>query len=135
MIYGDNPLKPKQQIKGSDLIAKRWLSHRFCARSAVKHDVSSRRFRGANQEAVNRERFFTLQNGSLQIIRAEKEDSGKYVCVASNTEGKAAVTAVLDVKGTGASCTSSANEGPPSLRGLKVTPLTCLSALLSSIYY
>uniref|UniRef100_H3DCJ6 Cell adhesion molecule L1-like b n=1 Tax=Tetraodon nigroviridis TaxID=99883 RepID=H3DCJ6_TETNG len=55
-------------------------------------------FRGANQEAVKGERFFTLQNGSLQIIGAEKNDSGKYVCVALNTEGKAAVTAVLDVK-------------------------------------
>lgn len=79
---------------------KLWLSHRFYARSVVKHDISSLRFRGANQEAVEGERFFTLQNGSLQIIVAEKEDSGKYVCVALNTEGKSAVTAMLDVKGT-----------------------------------
>uniref|UniRef100_A0A8C2Z3N4 Neural cell adhesion molecule L1-like protein n=1 Tax=Cyclopterus lumpus TaxID=8103 RepID=A0A8C2Z3N4_CYCLU len=46
---------------------------------------------------IGGERFFSL-NGSLQIISAEKNDSGKYVCVASNKEGKSAVTAVLDVK-------------------------------------
>uniref|UniRef100_A0A8C2XGS9 Cell adhesion molecule L1-like b n=1 Tax=Cyclopterus lumpus TaxID=8103 RepID=A0A8C2XGS9_CYCLU len=49
-------------------------------------------------EPIGGERFFSL-NGSLQIISAEKNDSGKYVCVASNKEGKSAVTAVLDVKG------------------------------------
>uniref|UniRef100_A0A8C4IM08 Neural cell adhesion molecule L1-like protein n=2 Tax=Dicentrarchus labrax TaxID=13489 RepID=A0A8C4IM08_DICLA len=43
-------------------------------------------------------RFAILQDRSFQIIRAEKNDSGNYVCVASNTEGKSAVTAVLDVK-------------------------------------
>ncbi|XP_034393105.1 neural cell adhesion molecule L1-like protein isoform X1 [Cyclopterus lumpus] len=48
-------------------------------------------------EPIGGERFFSL-NGSLQIISAEKNDSGKYVCVASNKEGKSAVTAVLDVK-------------------------------------
>lgn len=89
-----------KQIKGSDLIGKFWLAHRFYACSAVKHDISSLRFRGANQEAVEGDRFLTLQNGSLQIIGAEKDDSGKYVCAASNTEGTSAVTAVLDVKGT-----------------------------------
>ncbi|XP_027144719.1 cell adhesion molecule L1-like a isoform X2 [Larimichthys crocea] len=44
------------------------------------------------------DRLFTLPNGSLQIISAEKNDSGKYVCVAFNTEGKSAVNAILDVK-------------------------------------
>lgn len=53
-------------------------------------------------ESIKGERFFTLQNGSLQIIDAEKDDSGKYVCLASNMEGKSAVTAVLDVKGISA---------------------------------
>lgn len=38
------------------------------------------------------------QNGSLQIIIAEKRDSGKYVCVASNREGKSSIAAMLDVK-------------------------------------
>uniref|UniRef100_A0A8D3DWZ3 Neural cell adhesion molecule L1-like protein n=1 Tax=Scophthalmus maximus TaxID=52904 RepID=A0A8D3DWZ3_SCOMX len=45
------------------------------------------------------ERFFPLQNGALQIIRAEKDDSGEYVCAAFNMMGDSAVTAVLDVKG------------------------------------
>ncbi|KAM7404540.1 hypothetical protein PAMP_011882 [Pampus punctatissimus] len=49
-------------------------------------------------ETVEGTHVFSLQNGSLQITRAEKADSGKYVCVAFNTEGKSAVTAVLDVK-------------------------------------
>lgn len=44
------------------------------------------------------ERVLHLQNGSLQIISAEKDDSGKYVCAANNTQGWSAVTAVLDVK-------------------------------------
>lgn len=48
-------------------------------------------------ETIEGERFLSL-GGSLHIIGAEKNDSGKYVCVASNTEGKSAVTAVLDVK-------------------------------------
>ncbi|XP_023283342.1 neural cell adhesion molecule L1-like protein isoform X3 [Seriola lalandi dorsalis] len=49
-------------------------------------------------ETIRGERFISLQNGSLQIITAEKNDSGKYVCAAFNTEGDSAVTAVLDVK-------------------------------------
>ncbi|XP_028438136.1 cell adhesion molecule L1-like a isoform X4 [Perca flavescens] len=50
-----------------------------------------------DDKAIEGERFLAL-SGSLQIIGAEKNDSGKYVCVASNTEGKSAVTAYLDVK-------------------------------------
>ncbi|XP_010779497.1 neural cell adhesion molecule L1-like protein isoform X2 [Notothenia coriiceps] len=42
-------------------------------------------------------RFFPL-NESLQIISADKKDSGRYECVASNSEGMSAITAVLDVK-------------------------------------
>lgn len=53
-------------------------------------------------ETIEGERFFTLQNGSLQITSAEKNDSGKYVCVAFNSVGESAVTAVLDVKGISA---------------------------------
>ncbi|XP_077459606.1 neural cell adhesion molecule L1-like protein isoform X13 [Stigmatopora argus] len=49
-------------------------------------------------ETIERERFVTLQNGSLRISNVEKKDSGEYVCVADNSEGKSSVTAVLAVK-------------------------------------
>ncbi|XP_035015166.1 neural cell adhesion molecule L1-like protein isoform X11 [Hippoglossus stenolepis] len=49
-------------------------------------------------ETIKGERFLSLQNGALQIIRAEKDDSGVYVCAAFNTEGELTVTALLDVK-------------------------------------
>ncbi|KAM9351194.1 cell adhesion molecule L1-like a isoform 2-T3 [Symphorus nematophorus] len=49
-------------------------------------------------EIIEGERFVALENGSLQIISAEKNDRGNYVCIAFNMEGKSAVTAVLDVK-------------------------------------
>lgn len=64
--------------------------------------LSSSRARDDTRETTQGERFISLQNGSLQIISAEKDDSGKYVCSAFNTEGAAAVTAVLDVKGISA---------------------------------
>uniref|UniRef100_A0A7N9AZB9 Neural cell adhesion molecule L1-like protein n=1 Tax=Mastacembelus armatus TaxID=205130 RepID=A0A7N9AZB9_9TELE len=51
-----------------------------------------------SSKAIDEERFFALQNGSLQIISAEKNDSGKYVCIAFNSLGKTEVTALLDVK-------------------------------------
>lgn len=54
--------------------------------------------KGESPEPIAGERFFALQNGSLRITGAEKNDSGKYVCAASNTEGNSSVTAVLDVK-------------------------------------
>ncbi|KAK0154866.1 Neural cell adhesion molecule L1-like protein [Merluccius polli] len=44
------------------------------------------------------ERFATLRNGSLRVTGAEKANSGEYMCLAVNTEGKSAVTAVLAVK-------------------------------------
>lgn len=59
----------------------------------------SSRVKGETAETVTGERFFALQNGSLQIISARKEDNGKYMCVAFNTEGNSTVAAVLDVKG------------------------------------
>ncbi|XP_072223606.1 cell adhesion molecule L1-like a isoform X3 [Leuresthes tenuis] len=49
--------------------------------------------------AIEGEQFVLLEDGQyLKIISTEKGDSGNYVCVASNTEGMSAVTAVLDVK-------------------------------------
>uniref|UniRef100_A0A3B4A2Q5 Cell adhesion molecule L1-like b n=1 Tax=Periophthalmus magnuspinnatus TaxID=409849 RepID=A0A3B4A2Q5_9GOBI len=52
---------------------------------------------------IEGERFSVLTNKSLRLISAEKNDSGGYVCAASNSEGKASITALLDVKGTGGS--------------------------------
>ncbi|XP_051906770.1 neural cell adhesion molecule L1-like protein isoform X5 [Hippocampus zosterae] len=49
-------------------------------------------------ETIEGERFVTLQNGSLQISSVEKKDSGEYVCVADNSEGKSSIMAVLAVK-------------------------------------
>uniref|UniRef100_A0A674D6P8 Neural cell adhesion molecule L1-like protein n=1 Tax=Salmo trutta TaxID=8032 RepID=A0A674D6P8_SALTR len=49
-------------------------------------------------ESVEGERFSVFKNGSLQINQAGKEDSGEYVCFATNSEGKSAITALLDVK-------------------------------------
>lgn len=47
---------------------------------------------------VEGERFLVLTNKSLQIISAEKADSGEYACVASSSEGKSTIIARLDVK-------------------------------------
>ncbi|XP_020785280.2 neural cell adhesion molecule L1-like protein isoform X2 [Boleophthalmus pectinirostris] len=47
---------------------------------------------------IEGERLLVLTNNSLQLISAEKNDSGGYVCVASNSEGKSSITALLDVK-------------------------------------
>nr|XP_046198784.1 neural cell adhesion molecule L1-like protein isoform X8 [Oncorhynchus gorbuscha] len=43
-------------------------------------------------------RFTVHQNGSLEIHNVEKEDMGQYTCYTKNTEGKSAITALLDVK-------------------------------------
>uniref|UniRef100_A0A4W5L0Z0 Cell adhesion molecule L1-like b n=1 Tax=Hucho hucho TaxID=62062 RepID=A0A4W5L0Z0_9TELE len=57
-------------------------------------------------ESVEGERFSVFKNGSLQINQAGKEDSGEYVCFATNSEGKSAITALLDVKGISAPWTA-----------------------------
>ncbi|XP_016527664.1 cell adhesion molecule L1-like a isoform X1 [Poecilia formosa] len=49
--------------------------------------------------AVEGERFHVLEDGQfLEIIRAEKGDTGKYACMASNREGMSSLTALLEVK-------------------------------------
>ncbi|XP_030589859.1 cell adhesion molecule L1-like a isoform X2 [Archocentrus centrarchus] len=56
-------------------------------------------FWAKDETPIERERFLALENGqSLRIINTEKGDSGKYECIANNTEGLSTVTAVLDVK-------------------------------------
>lgn len=49
--------------------------------------------------AVEGERFFLHANGSLEIHNVKREDDGEYTCVTENSEGKLAITAVLEVKG------------------------------------
>uniref|UniRef100_A0A4W5NV53 Cell adhesion molecule L1-like b n=1 Tax=Hucho hucho TaxID=62062 RepID=A0A4W5NV53_9TELE len=49
--------------------------------------------------SVEGPRFTVHQNGSLEIHNVEKEDMGQYTCYTKNTEGKSAITALLDVKG------------------------------------
>uniref|UniRef100_A0A8C7L9Z5 Neural cell adhesion molecule L1-like protein n=1 Tax=Oncorhynchus kisutch TaxID=8019 RepID=A0A8C7L9Z5_ONCKI len=49
--------------------------------------------------SVEGPRFTVHQNGSLEIHNVEKEDMGQYTCYSKNTEGKSAITALLDVKG------------------------------------
>lgn len=70
-----------------------------CISFVLVMQIFSFRAKDRTPENIEGERFVALQDGSLQIISAEKDDSGKYVCVAFNKEGKSAVTAVLDVKG------------------------------------
>ncbi|XP_019911406.1 neural cell adhesion molecule L1-like protein isoform X4 [Esox lucius] len=48
--------------------------------------------------SVEGPRFTVHENGSLEIHNAEKEDVGQYTCDTENTEGKSAITAVLEVK-------------------------------------
>ncbi|XP_070696002.1 cell adhesion molecule L1-like a isoform X2 [Pempheris klunzingeri] len=54
--------------------------------------------KGETPGTIGGGRYSVFQNGSLQIISAEKNDSGNYVCHAFNSEGHSFVTAVLDVK-------------------------------------
>uniref|UniRef100_A0A6Q2ZFM6 Neural cell adhesion molecule L1-like protein n=1 Tax=Esox lucius TaxID=8010 RepID=A0A6Q2ZFM6_ESOLU len=47
--------------------------------------------------SVEGPRFTVHENGSLEIHNAEKEDVGQYTCDTENTEGKSAITAVLEI--------------------------------------
>ncbi|KAL0978653.1 hypothetical protein UPYG_G00173500 [Umbra pygmaea] len=47
--------------------------------------------------SVEGPRFTVHQNGSLEIHNVKKEDMGQYTCYTKNTEGKSAVTALLEV--------------------------------------
>uniref|UniRef100_A0A8B9HED8 Cell adhesion molecule L1-like b n=1 Tax=Astyanax mexicanus TaxID=7994 RepID=A0A8B9HED8_ASTMX len=49
--------------------------------------------------AVEGPRFSVYKNGSLEIHSVEREDEGEYSCFTENTEGKSAISAVLEVKG------------------------------------
>ncbi|KAF4078934.1 hypothetical protein AMELA_G00187350 [Ameiurus melas] len=48
--------------------------------------------------ALEGSRFFIHANGSLEIYSVKGEDDGEYTCVTKNSEGKLAITAMLEVK-------------------------------------
>ncbi|XP_046703042.1 neural cell adhesion molecule L1-like protein isoform X2 [Silurus meridionalis] len=48
--------------------------------------------------AIEGERFTIHANGSLEIHNVTGEDDGEYTCVTENSEGKLAITAILEVK-------------------------------------
>ncbi|KAI5619498.1 neural cell adhesion molecule L1-like protein isoform X4, partial [Silurus asotus] len=48
--------------------------------------------------AIEGERFTLHANGSLEIHNVTREDDGEYTCVTENSEGKLAITAILEVK-------------------------------------
>lgn len=50
-----------------------------------------------NINFANNPRFFQKISGSLQISRSQKSDSGKYTCVATNSEGSTRANATLRV--------------------------------------
>ncbi|XP_075951912.1 neural cell adhesion molecule L1-like protein [Anarhichas minor] len=54
--------------------------------------------RDDSPESVEGPRFAVHDNGSLEIYSAEKDDAGEYTCLAKNTEGPAALNAMLYVK-------------------------------------
>ncbi|XP_030634254.1 neural cell adhesion molecule L1-like protein [Chanos chanos] len=49
-------------------------------------------------KSVEGPRFSLHENGSLEIRDVKKEDMGEYSCFTENTEGKSAITALLDIK-------------------------------------
>ncbi|KAL2104146.1 hypothetical protein ACEWY4_001014 [Coilia grayii] len=53
---------------------------------------------GAVGEIQDGGRFSMLEDGSLLIKSAEREDTGQYTCRASNSEGETAITAKLEIK-------------------------------------
>lgn len=57
------------------------------------------RSREDSTESVEGLRFTVHDNGTLEIYRVEKDDTGQYTCLAKNTEGMSAIDAMLYVKG------------------------------------
>ncbi|XP_031422815.1 cell adhesion molecule L1-like a isoform X7 [Clupea harengus] len=53
---------------------------------------------GETGETVGGGRFSVLADGSLQLQRVAKEDTGQYTCQASNSEGETFITSKLEIK-------------------------------------
>ncbi|XP_068598340.1 neural cell adhesion molecule L1-like protein isoform X1 [Brachionichthys hirsutus] len=54
--------------------------------------------RGDSNGPINGPRFSIHDNGSLEIRKVEREDTGQYACSATNMEGSSAIGAMLYVK-------------------------------------
>ena len=52
---------------------------------------------GQDINFANNPRYFQKHTGSLQISTSQKSDSGKYVCVATNSQGSVRANATLRV--------------------------------------
>lgn len=50
-----------------------------------------------NIDFANNPRYFKKDTGSLQITTSQKSDSGKYLCVATNSQGSVRANATLRV--------------------------------------
>nr|XP_015202731.1 PREDICTED: neural cell adhesion molecule L1-like protein isoform X3 [Lepisosteus oculatus] len=74
-------------------------------------------------------RFSIHKNGSLEIHSVVKKDSGQYICLATNNEGKSAITTLLDVKDA-----TKIVDAPQHLKVLRGTTaqLTCQAEYDSS---
>lgn len=57
------------------------------------------RSKDVSANAVEGSRFLIHTNGSLEIHSLKGEDDGEYTCITENSEGKLAITAMLEVKG------------------------------------
>uniref|UniRef100_A0A452HLB7 Uncharacterized protein n=1 Tax=Gopherus agassizii TaxID=38772 RepID=A0A452HLB7_9SAUR len=56
-------------------------------------------FTGRMEPALQDERAFVHTNGSLRLPRAQRQDTGTYVCLAQNDQTNVTISAWLEVKG------------------------------------
>ncbi|XP_050784099.1 LOW QUALITY PROTEIN: neural cell adhesion molecule L1 [Gopherus flavomarginatus] len=56
-------------------------------------------FTGRMEPALQDERAFVHTNGSLRLTRAQRQDTGAYVCLAQNDQTNVTISAWLEVKG------------------------------------
>lgn len=61
------------------------------------------RFKNGQGSTLHGGNYIVHENGTLEIIRARKEDQGTYTCVATNLLGKAQNQVRLEIKGKMAS--------------------------------
>lgn len=72
------------------------------------------RFKNGQGSTLHGGNYKTHENGTLEIIRARKEDQGTYTCVATNLLGKAQNQVRLEIKGKVASASANHRYFPNS---------------------